>query len=79
MTTECVQCGYCCTVRACFAGKYDFKNKRCKFLTKDNLCGIYNEIIEKYGIEGSPAFGAGCSSTLFNTQREKTIREKNVR
>jgi hypothetical protein len=42
----------------------------------DNLrhtCGIAAEIMTKPGWELSPAFGAGCSSTLFNADRDRII------
>jgi len=37
-------------------------------------CGIAEEIMTKPGWELSPAFGAGCSSTLFNADRDRIIR-----
>ena len=72
---ECVQCGYCCTVRCCPYGEWDEKKAQCKFLTKENLCAKYEEIKKKPGSEISPAFGAGCSSSLFNERRDEKIRE----
>jgi len=71
---DCVQCGYCCCVGACPFGDYDNEAKRCRFLDEDNACMIYEYIIEQPGAEISPAFGAGCSSTLCNTRREEKIK-----
>lgn len=64
---ECVKCGYCCTVRSCSYGKWSYEKNKCEFLTEDTLCGIYEKI------KKDPMFGGGCSSSLFNTIREKKI------
>jgi len=72
----CVQCGYCCTVRACPYGEWDVEKKQCRFLTKEKLCSKYEEIIKDPNSWSSPAFGAGCSSPLFNTVREEKIRNE---
>lgn len=70
---ECVQCGWCCTVAPCSFGKWSPAKKRCTYLTKKNLCSKYDEIIKHKDAEISPAFGAGCSSSLGNTVRKKKI------
>ena len=74
---QCVQCGYCCTVSICAYGTWDKEHKKCKMLSKDNLCKIY-ALVEHDKF--SPAMGYGCSSTLFNTVRNEKIRlmNKNV-
>lgn len=75
MVPDCVQCGYCCTVRPCCYGTWDAKKQRCAFLTDDTKCEKYEEI--KKHESGSPVamFGCGCSSSLFNTVREAKIKE----
>ena len=45
----------------------------CKFLTEDNKCAKYDEIVEAEKDSKYPMFGHGCSSTLFNTVREAKI------
>jgi len=47
------------------------------YLTEDNLCSKYDEIKKHKGQWMSPAFGFGCSSALFNSDRERKIRERN--
>ena len=70
----CVQCGYCCTVRPCTFGEWDFERGRCKFLTDDMECGIYDDIKDDPRGKWNPAFGTGCCSPLFNTFRETKMR-----
>lgn len=74
-TLECVQCGYCCTKTPCGFGKWDKEKKQCKFLTIENLCEKYEEIIKDESQIVSPAFGYGCCMSLFNTIREEKIRK----
>jgi hypothetical protein len=71
---ECVQCGYCCTIGVCPFGKWDGTKGACRFLTEDNQCAIYDEIKSQPGADVSPAFGAGCSSTLCNIRRNKKLQ-----
>lgn len=75
MYDECVQCGYCCTVRPCGFGVWNPERKACEYLTEDTRCERYEEI--KKFEEGSkyPMFGCGCSSALFNDVREAKIKE----
>lgn len=70
---ECVKCGYCCTIRPCSFGIWDYEKKRCIYLTKENLCSEYEKIKKIEGSKYSPAFGEGCSSSLFNEVRERKI------
>ena len=72
---KCVQCGYCCKVAICPFGEWDGSRHRCRFLTATNLCSRYDEIKATPSSEFSPAFGAGCSSSLFNMTRENKIKE----
>ena len=50
---------------------------QCKFLIGDEpgnfACGKYDEIVGQPGAENSPAFGAGCSSTLGNEARTRVL------
>lgn len=73
---KCVQCGFCCRVGPCDFGLWDPEKKQCTFLTDDNLCKKYYEIKDHPDAKMSPAFGAGCSSTLGNTHRDKIIAER---
>ena len=75
LTNACVQCGYCCTVLECSYGKWDIEHNRCTHLTEDNLCAIYDEIVEKEKNSQFPMIGSGCSSTLFNDVREAKIKK----
>ena len=70
---DCVQCGYCCTVGTCTFGEWDLEKNQCTFLTEDNLCERYDEIKNYPNAHLSPAFGAGCSSSLGNTRRQQKI------
>ena len=67
-----VQCGYCCTVATCVYGQYNDETM-CIYLTKDNKCAIYNEIVEKEKDSKYPMMGSGCSSALFNERRDAKI------
>lgn len=42
-------------------------------------CGIYAAIAAEPGAEFEPAFGAGCSSPLFNTDRDAILVELRTR
>ena len=82
----CVQSGYCCTVRPCPYG--DVKSATdhsCRFLEEGDeiipgvrrtKCGKYDWIkanVPERDWKMSPAFGGGCSSTLYNDQRDRII------
>jgi hypothetical protein len=71
----CVRCGYCCTVAPCTFGTYNEIKKQCSYLTDNNECEIYDEIIKNSSCNLSPAFNTGCSSTLFNSRREEKIKQ----
>ena len=79
VTVPCVQCGYCCRRSACMFGWWDEKKSQCGHLTEDNLCAIYKEILNSPGSDFSPAFGAGCCSSLFNADRERILRKRSSR
>ena len=77
---KCVQCGYCCTVRSCGFASYDPEKGQCSALIEDDVnlktykCGEYEKIITILGHEVCPAFGAGCSSSMFNDVRNEVIK-----
>lgn len=81
---SCVGSGYCCKQRPCGFGKVvSESDNSCMHLTpvetngkhQRYTCGIYDYIITQKGWEHSPAFGAGCCSPLFNSDRNAIIRE----
>lgn len=73
--SKCVECGFCCTVGVCQYGVWNEERKCCSFLTKSNKCSIYHKIKEWPEAKWNPAFGAGCSSTMFNERRDKKMEE----
>ena len=82
MTTgpQCVRCGYCCKVAPCAFGEPDAEGSGCRHLVlqADGLtyaCARYEEIAGKPDSRLSPAFGEGCSSSLFNTMRAAVIEK----
>lgn len=74
---SCVRSGYCCKVAPCVYGEWCGNTGRCKFLqfTKGGLakCSKYYEILKQPGSDISPAFGAGCSSSIGNERRIEII------
>lgn len=80
-TSPCVGSGFCCRQRPCPFGEPD-ETGGCRFLEPwkdDDLdvpryrCGKYEEIRRDPSSVVSPAFGAGCSSTLFNQDRSRVL------
>lgn len=72
----CVRSGYCCKKAPCPYGH----GVPCVHLLPDPessagqyLCARYAEISADPNSWSSPAFGAGCSSPLFNTDREAVL------
>jgi hypothetical protein len=67
----CIRCGYCCSKSPCPYGE----RVPCAHLAwKDGgeaTCLIWDEIVADSDSWGSPAPGAGCSSTLFNDWRRE--------
>jgi len=78
-TKPCVNCGYCCMLAPCTYGERDKVTGWCVYLIKKEgvfeqyVCQKYKEISAQKGSWLHPAFGAGCSSTLFNEQRNRVI------
>lgn len=77
----CVGSGHCCKTRPCAFGRAAPDSNACLYLelVEDDLdaehyrCGRYELIRAAPGAELSPAFGAGCSSPLFNTARDTIL------
>ena len=79
----CIRSGYCCQQGPCAFGKsISNNNKACKYLEGNEpgnfACGIYDEIqaldVTIHQTDFSPAFGAGCCSTL-NPIRLEMLRK----
>jgi len=78
----CVGSGHCCKSSACGFGEWDAEKHQCRFLEVAQViddveiyrCGKYEEISGTPGAELSPAFGAGCCQSMFNTNRERILR-----
>lgn len=83
--SPCVGSGMCCKKAPCQFGKSTGPdNPTCIHLKeieqtygrhKRYTCGIASHIVEQHGWEISPAFGAGCCSSLFNEDRNAIIRD----
>ncbi|MBO8161552.1 MAG: hypothetical protein H0Z24_07950 [Thermosipho sp. (in: Bacteria)] len=75
---DCVQCGYCCKHTPCYYGKWDDKKMQCTYLTEDNLCGIYEKIVEleKDKPPSEQMFGSGCCLNYMNPDRLKKLKMK---
>lgn len=80
---SCAGSGYCCKQRPCPFGQWNATQTACAFLLPIEThgkhprytCGIYEEIVKQPGWEVAPAFGAGCCSPLFNSDREAILAE----
>jgi len=75
--SRCVKCGFCCKQVPCPWGTWDNVKHQCSFLERQQdgtyLCGRYAEIVAERSGDNCPAFGGGCSSTLFNRDRDEII------
>ncbi len=80
----CVRSGFCCKQKPCPFGEVTSPtNLACKFLGGDTagqyFCMKYDEIQagrpDNFA-DFSPAFNTGCSSTLFNPDRDRVIEIK---
>lgn len=78
----CVGSGFCCKKAPCPYGERDPETGWCVHLVAwpDNdlpvpryRCGRYEFIREQPFADIVPAFGGGCSSTLFNRDRERVL------
>lgn len=68
---KCVQCGFCCRQGVCTFGVWDVD--KCRYLGDDDRCTVYDLIKNMPGADVNPAFGAGCSSPLFNERRREKL------
>ncbi len=81
---SCVGSGFCCKRAPCGFGEWDAERHQCAYLevwdqtetkTTRYRCGRYEYISQQSGAHLSPAFGAGCSSSLFNEERDAILVE----
>ena len=78
---KCVNCGFCCMLAPCAYGKRNPDTGWCFYLVlskqgkgyEQYVCQKYEEIKNTEGSWLHPAFGAGCSSTLFNERRNRVV------
>jgi hypothetical protein len=82
----CMKSGFCCTLAPCAFGEWNENKSACKYLSEPNGigqrdCGRYEWIVANVpNYELYPAFGAGCSSAMFNHMRDKVIENiKNLK
>lgn len=73
----CVRSGFCCKQAPCGFGKWNAEQTQCEYLGGEEIgehfCKKYEEISKDPTSEISPAFGAGCCSSL-NSDRREVIR-----
>lgn len=78
----CVGSGYCCKKAPCPYGARHPDTGWCIRLVPwegDDIgvqryrCGLYEYISKQPGSDMIPAFGAGCSSPLFNDDRDRVL------
>lgn len=71
----CLHCGFCCKQAPCPHGQWNKDHDACLYLTENNLCAKYDEIIANHhDWKYCPAFGEGCCSNL-NSERMKIVRK----
>ena len=74
--SPCLRSGLCCKIAPCPFGE----GTPCRFLggnaPGNYSCEKYDEIQKHPLAWMSPAFGAGCSSTLFNPDRDALKEDK---
>jgi len=76
---ECVMCGWCCKQTVCYYGQWDYDRHQCMFLTDDNLCSKYEEIVnyeKSIGLEVG-LFGSGCCLNYANPDRIELLKRRN--
>lgn len=77
----CVGSGFCCIKVPCGYGKWNADKSACAHLLPPNeigqrLCSRYDWIVKNVpDFQYYPAFGAGCSSAMFNTLRDAVIKK----
>jgi len=74
-TYKCVSCGYCCRVSSCGYGKWNASKHQCDFLADDSTCKLYDYIKEREKTIRFPMMGCGCSSPMFNEDRDAKIQK----
>jgi len=80
LKNECCHCGYCCKKTPCGWGEWNETKTQCVFLTGNEpgeyRCGRYHQIKDQPTADLSPAFGAGCCSSLFNGDRDSVLARR---
>ena len=72
---DCIRCGYCCRRGSCPYGAWEPFSHRCTSLVEESdgrfACALYEYIacLEPPFGGISPAFGAGCCSSLNSDRR----------
>lgn len=76
----CLRSGFCCKRRPCGFGEWNDSQTACRHLVGpapgQYSCAIAEEIMQQPGWEHSPAFGAGCCSSLFNSDRDQLKQQR---
>lgn len=74
----CLRSGYCCKKALCPFGKWNLEKTQCEHLVGEGpgkySCSIAEEIEKVPGSEISPAFGAGCCSSM-NSDRGALLKK----
>jgi hypothetical protein len=75
----CVGCGYCCQKTVCFVGQANGAHHKppCEFLVhKDGRfwCLLVLQFEDSARMKHDLAIGCGCSSSMFNTQRDAQLK-----
>ncbi|SHE34051.1 hypothetical protein SAMN02745164_00254 [Marinitoga hydrogenitolerans DSM 16785] len=74
---DCLECGYCCKHTPCYYGKWNEEKNQCEYLTEDNKCAKYNEIVEyesKLNLKVK-MFGSGCCLNYLNPVRLNKLKK----
>ena len=75
----CINSGYCCRQAPCPFGTWDAARHQCAFLTADNKCQKYDEILASGQGAMSPAFGAGCCSPMNPTRQALLAKRRLIK
>ena len=70
--SDCIGCGYCCSKVPCAYGRENEEGGCAEQVFRDGRywCGIAEEIQKDPSSKWSPAFGAGCCSSLNSVRRK---------
>lgn len=75
MILQCIGCGYCCMKARCSVSYYFLASdsKRCPALVF-SMGRFWCSLASDPDVKKALYIGEGCSSTMFNTQREDFLR-----